>query len=283
MKAFHTVALAATCAAYVFKPENHDSFKNSHVPALIDYSETQYDVPSGSSYWVSSFISANDSKQYLALSHILTTTNPSPVCRSSVLDLKTLEYWVDLTYCSSQNNSAFDRSGPLNADYGAYNFGSTSEDSVTSMYAQSNTNKSFSLDLKWESTSKAVQNGGGGIFAFGPGPTNATEWGIPAAKTSGTIQLNQSTLSIDPENSFSWYDRQISYGAPKNWTWFQVNFPGSQIKASIWAYDLGLPSNALYQFATVRDGDSVKVLAYTLTTDPKKTWTSPQSGLTYAL
>ncbi|VUC28971.1 unnamed protein product [Clonostachys rosea] len=178
---------------------------------------------------------------------------------------------------------AFDRSGPLNADYGTYTFGAASEDSVTSMYAQSSTNKSFSLDLKWESTSKAVQNGGGGIIAFGPGPTNATEWGVPAAKTSGTIQLNQSTLSIDPENSFSWYDRQISYGAPKNWTWFQINFPGSSIKASVWAYDLGPPSNALYQFATVRDGDSVKVLAYTLTTDTKRTWTSPQSGLTYAL
>lgn len=217
------------------------------------------------------------------MSHILTTTNPSPVCRSSVLDLETLEYWVDLTYCSSQNNSASDRSGPLNADYGTYSFGATSDDSVTSMYAQSNTNKSFSLDLKWESTSQAVQNGGGGIFAFGPGPTNATEWGIPAAKTSGTIQLNQSTLSIDPENSFSWYDRQISYGAPKNWTWFQINFPGSHIKASVWAYDLGPPSNVLYQFATIRDGDSVKVLAYTLTADQKKTWTSPQSGLTYAL
>ncbi|KAH7129578.1 hypothetical protein B0J13DRAFT_509975 [Dactylonectria estremocensis] len=276
-------AVAGLCSAYVFKPENDAGFKNSYVPALVDFTETQYDVASGSSYWASSFITGDNERQYLAILHILTTRNPSPVCRSSVLDLKSLDYWVDLTYCSPQNSSASDRSGPLNVDFGDYGFGATSDDSVSSMYAYADTNNSFSLDVKWEASSKAMQNGGGGIIAFGPGPSNATEWGIPASRTSGSITLDGSTIKINPKNSFTWYDRQISYGVPKNWTWFQVNFPGSTIKASIWAYDLGSPSNHVYQFATIRINNSIQVLAFTLKPDETKTWTSPNSGLTYPL
>ncbi|KAK7423662.1 hypothetical protein QQX98_000852 [Neonectria punicea] len=284
MRILNFFASVGVCGAYVFKPESHADFKNSFVPALVNYTDSQYDVASGAaSYWISSYIIGDDKRQYLAISHILTTKNPSQVCRSSILDLRTLEYWVDLTYCSNKNDSAFDRPGPLSGDFGTYAFGSTSDDSVSSMYAYPETNRSFSLDLTWKATSRAMQNGGGGIIAFGPGPSNATEWGIPAGKTSGSITLNGSTIEVDPKHSFTWYDRQISYGVPRNWTWFQVNFPGSSIKASIWKYDLGPPSNQAYQFATVRNGNSVEVLAYTLTPDGTRTWTSPNSGRTYPL
>lgn len=75
----------------------------------------------------------------------------------------------------------------------------------------------------------------------------------------------------------------MSFGAPRNWTWFELNFHGSDVKASVWAYNLGLPDNTIYQFATVRVGESQHVLAYDLVPDMSNTWVSPNSNLVYPL
>ncbi|KAF7546691.1 hypothetical protein G7Z17_g8247 [Cylindrodendrum hubeiense] len=266
MRVLNLLTFVCASSAYIFKPEN-SSYKN-------------YDVTVGSSsYWVTSFITGKDQKQYLAVSHILTTEMPSMVCRASVLDLESLEYWVDLQYCS-RGNGTLDRSGPLNIDYGSYGFGSTSDDKVSSMYAYANTNKSFSLDLEWESSSKVLLNAGSGVIGFGHWPSNATEWGIPAGKTKGSLVLNGKNIEVDPKNSLTWYDRQISYGVPKNWTWFEVHFNGSPIKASIWAIE---EADHRYEFATVRNGESLEVLAYTLEADTSNSWTSTKSNITYPL
>ncbi|KAJ4239528.1 hypothetical protein NW757_012635 [Fusarium falciforme] len=277
-----TAALgAATRKKYSFKPENEVTYQNAHVPALINITKSQYDYEGGSSWWMSSFITSTRGKQYLAIDHILTA--PKNVCRSSVLDLDTLDYWVELVYCSAKSDRTINSGGPINADFGTHGFVSTSDDSVSKMYAYADTNASFAFNISWQATSKLVLNGGAGTIAFGPGPTNATEWGLPAGKTTGSLTLNGTDVDIDPKNSFTWYDRQISYGAPRNWTWFQLHFPGSDIKASIWAFKMGPPDDTTYQFATVRQGDSQLVLAYNLIPDMKNTWTSPNSGLVYPL
>ncbi|TDZ53224.1 Kievitone hydratase [Colletotrichum trifolii] len=240
-------------AGYVFRPEDEADFKNPNLPGLFNYTESQFDVAAGSSYWTSSYITGDDGRQYLAINHLLTTYAPTPVCRSSILDLETRDYWVDLTYCLPKNGSGFDNGLPLQADYGTYAFGSKSADSVASMYTYAHTDKSFSFDLEWTLSSRVMLNGGSGIIPFGAVPVNATEWGVPAGRTEGTITIDNKTIAVDPENSFTWYDRQISHGAPKNWTWFELNFPGSAIKASVWAWNL--PGDETARFATVRDLD----------------------------
>ncbi|KAH7013792.1 hypothetical protein EDB80DRAFT_749404 [Ilyonectria destructans] len=228
---------------------------------------------------MSSFITSTRSKQYLAICHVM--TNVKNVCRSSVLDLQTLKYWVDFTYCSSVGTKARDTSGHLDADFDTYGFVSTTDDNISNMYAYAGTNSSFSFNISWAATAKPVLNGGSGVIAFGVGPTNATEWGIPAAKTSGNLKLDGKSVTIDTENSFTWYDRQMSFGTPRNWTWFELNFPGSDVKASVWAYNL--LDNTIYQFATVRVGESQHVLAYDLVPDMSNTWVSPNSNLVYPL
>ncbi|KAF7557096.1 hypothetical protein G7Z17_g928 [Cylindrodendrum hubeiense] len=272
---------ASTSQKYVFKPEKEVNFQNTHVPSLINLTDSQYAVPTGSSWWMSSFITSTLGKQYLAISHVMTTSKN--ICRSSVLDLQTLKYWVHLVYCPSVGTKAYDKSGPLDADFDTYGFGSTTEDSISNMYTYANTNASFSFNISWAATSKPVLNGGSGVIAFGPGPANATEWAIPAGKTTGNLKLDGKEVTIDTKNSFTWYDRQMSFGGPRNWTWFEVNFPGSEVKASIWAYDLGLPDNTTYQFATIRLGDSQLVLAYELVPDMSNTWVSPNTHLVYPL
>ncbi|ETS79025.1 hypothetical protein PFICI_08878 [Pestalotiopsis fici W106-1] len=263
--------------------QRDDSYVNPNIPALINQTISQYDVSTGSSYWASSFVTSDEGQKFLAISHILTTEAPDPVCRSSVLDLQTNEYWVDLTYCHAANENAFDTSIPLDLDYGTYGFRSTSADSISEMSTFAETNASFAFNISWKATSQTLLNGGSGIIAFGAGPANATEWGLPACQSSGTLTLNGTTHVIDADNSFTWFDRQVSFGAPKNWTWFELNFPGSAIKASVWAYDLGVTGQSPYQFATVRVGHSMQVLAYTWTPNMKNTWVSPKSGLVYPL
>ncbi|KAH7127278.1 hypothetical protein EDB81DRAFT_846199 [Dactylonectria macrodidyma] len=267
MKSFYFLALASSSAAYVFKPENAQSYKSV----------------TGSSYWASSFISGADGDQYLAISHILTTNLPDPVCRSSVLDLRTNKYWVDLTYCKPQENDGFDKLKPFALDYGTYGFASSSDDSVSSLRTWAEANNSHAIDIRWNATSKILMNGGGGVIAeFGPG-YNATQWSVPASRTEGTIIVDGKTIAVDPENSFTWYDRQISHGVPRNWTWFNVMFPGSDVKASVWAYDFLQDEEKNYRFATVREKNSIQVLSYTLDADWTNTWTSPSSGIVYPL
>ncbi|KAF5499778.1 hypothetical protein K4K60_005379 [Colletotrichum sp. SAR11_57] len=279
MKIAAIVPFVSLANGYIFQPEDQANFRNPNIPALLNYTESQYDITTGSSYWASSFITGDDGRQYMTLSHLLTTI-PS-VCRSSILDLQTHDYWVDLTYCNNTDGSGFDNGLPLNADYGTYGFGSTSDDSVSTMYTYAHPEKSFSIDLEWNLTSRVMLNGGGGIIPFGNVPINATEWGIPNGRTAGTITLDNKTISVDTSNSFTWYDRQLSHGAPKNWTWFELHFPGSDIKASIWAWDL--VDDESTRFATIRVGNGYHVLAYELSPDYSNTWTSPNSNLVYPL
>ncbi|KAL3417328.1 kievitone hydratase [Phlyctema vagabunda] len=275
-----SAAGAKPTAKYIFEADNHESYRNSRIPALVDLSKSQYDADSGTSYWLSSFITGTNNKQYLALSHVLTKGPVDDVCRSSVLDLATLEYWVHLEYCLPQSR-AYDTSQPLSVDFGSYTFGSTSNDSISNMYATVKTNASFSFDLQWETKTKVLLNGGAGVISFGPGPTNATELGFPGCKSTGSLTLNGTDIAIDPARSFTWYDRQLSYGAGKNWTWFEVNFPGTDIKASIWSYLL--PDDTVWSYATVRRGESILVLAYDLVPDMSNVWVSPKSNFVYPL
>lgn len=143
--------------------------------------------------------------------------------------------------------------------------------------------ESYSYNFSWEATSKVLLNGGGGAFTFGPGYANSTEWALPACKTAGTLTLDNTVLIVDPANSFTWYDHQKGAGAPRNWTWFELHFSSSSIKASIWAYDLGDPSTR-YRFGTFRVGkDSQYLLAFDLTPNMSDIWTSPNSNITYPL
>ncbi|KAF7549709.1 hypothetical protein G7Z17_g6200 [Cylindrodendrum hubeiense] len=284
------IALAKVCTGtllprsqsrYVFKPEAQSTFRNSHVPELVDFADSQYDIDLGSSYWLSSYITSTNGKQYLAISHVLTQKEQDTKCRSSILDLKTLDYWVDLTYCTPQAKATTvaEKASPLNLDFGTYGYKATSEDGVSKMAAFVETTD-YSINLSWEATSKVMLNGGGGIIGFGDRPANATHWGIPSAKTEGSLTIGDEVVEIEPKSTFTWYDRQISWGVPKNWTWFQVNFPGTAIKASIWAFETETQSK---QFATIRVDESIHILAYTLTPDMTKTWTSPNTNVTYPL
>ncbi|KAM6504576.1 hypothetical protein FSOLCH5_015318 [Fusarium solani] len=145
------------------------------------------------------------------------------------------------------------------------------------------TTEHYSYELAFTAKSKVLLNGGNGVITFGPNFGNSTEWAVPALRTTGSVSLGGRTYNIDPARSLTWYDRQAGFTAPSNWTWFQLHFPGSNIKASIWAFDLEAPASpSTNRFATVRVGEeSQYVLAYDLKADWKNTWTSKKTNVTY--
>lgn len=128
-------------------------------------------------------------------------------------------------------------SNPIDTHLGSYGFRATSEDKISSLYAF-NIVKDYSYDLTFEAKSKVLLNGGNGVITIGQGCTNSTEWAIPALKTNGTFSVGKEKFQVDAAKSFTWYDTQAGNDAPRSWTWFQLHFPGTAIKASI----LGLRS-----------------------------------------
>lgn len=242
----------------------------TRIPSLYNLSSDQ----TTGSYWTSSFLTTTTGSQYLALSHLL-----GNVCKSSLLELESLNYWNDFQYSTPENNSLATHGFQVSA--GTCSIGSTTADMISSMYASFST-RDYAFNLTWESTSKALMNGGNAAFTFGPGFANSTEWSIPAGTVSGAFTVANTTHIIDSERSMTWYDHQKGAGAPQNWTWFQLHFPDSSIKASIWAYDFGSPDSSKYRFATVRVGEeSQYIIPFDMKAGACGSWTSPKSNITY--
>ncbi|KAF9769936.1 hypothetical protein IL306_012575 [Fusarium sp. DS 682] len=137
------------------------------------------------------------------------------------------------------------------------------------------------FDITYNATSSAILNGGLGVFKFGNGPSY--EWGLPNCRTEGSVTLGGHEITIDPRNSFTWYDRQWNDGLPENgnWTWFQLHVPNSDTKFSIWAVEDGVAGLANY-FATVRlENGTQNFIPVTFVPDYSRQWHSPATGFYY--
>jgi hypothetical protein len=145
------------------------------------------------------------------------------------------------------------------------------------------TTPDYSYDIAFTATSKPLLNVGGNPWNFGTG--NTVEAGLPNCRTTGSLTLNGKTLAIDPDTSFTWYDRQYGTGGPtKNWTWFELHFADSDMKVSAWAIDSDVPqADTRWRFASVRVGDSQLLMNTTLTSFYNKNFTSTNSNVTYPL
>lgn len=112
-------------------------------------------------------------------------------------------------------------------------------------------NDAFSFDVSFKPTSPILYNAGVGGFPWGTGMTY--QFSIPAALTTGTVQIggSEEVLTIDESKSFTWLDRQWGPGSPLtgNFTWFQLHFGAT--KFSIWATDSEIPFQRS-RFATIR-------------------------------
>ena len=245
----------------------------TRIPSLVNLSEDQNE----GSYWSGAFLTATIGQQFIIIHHQYDTW-----CKSSVLDLSTLEYYKHSVHCTINNDTKLVTADSVTIEFPDFSFNTTAADKISELELFARTPEySFTLDVE-SRTSKIVLNGGNGEIAWGPNYSTCTHWSIPAARTSGTLQLGDAAShTLDPSKSFTWYDHQIIQRPPANFTWFGVHFPDPQIRVSIWAYDWP-ESSDVWRYATVRIGEEqTLVLPFTLLTDWNDVWTSPKSNRTF--
>ncbi|EKG22576.1 hypothetical protein MPH_00044 [Macrophomina phaseolina MS6] len=79
----------------------------------------------------------------------------------------------------------------------------------------------------------------------------------------------------------TWYDRQYGIGGiDSDFTWFGIQFPGSDIRTSVWLSNNEVPEQRL-RFATVRTAHGLEMVRFNITASRADVWTSPNSNNTY--
>ncbi|CAM1501220.1 Fc.00g103820.m01.CDS01 [Cosmosporella sp. VM-42] len=163
--------LASTSLAYYFKPDRHPSFKNTHIPIGYDLTEQQLDQTSVSSYFFISFLTTTNEDKFFLLSHVLRADAEVTQCKSSILNLKSLQRWDEVSLYNSSNAVS---EGRLDMRHGEYGVIGKSLDSISSVQFFG-ASPEYSFDLTLEATYRVLLNGGTGAFTFGPEYSNTTE------------------------------------------------------------------------------------------------------------
>lgn len=291
----------STTLSYTFHPDNSSLFPptTSHLPLTFDPQTSQTLLYRNASSWYSiSFITTTTSEQFVLLSHTIPYfLNNTGFHRSSILDLGRLgeegAYWSDETLVTTPA-SIVGSNGGLSISYpDGYTFEALSNDSLHLIRTtQSNPSLPLAFNLTWSlDTTPILLNGGLGSLALGASsgafPSVTTEWSVPACLTSGSFAYNGTSYSVNPEETFTWYDRQWDGIPPQNWTWFglHVGAEGSNetdTVLSCWAIQQADPAVPARDFCTVRlSGGGMLVQPYTLTALASSEWTSPSSNYTY--
>ncbi|PWY82134.1 hypothetical protein BO70DRAFT_352750 [Aspergillus heteromorphus CBS 117.55] len=326
--------------AFMFTPDTSEEVIDPRLPTLYDipWSQTLSTPSIGtSSYWTSSHITATNGHQYLLLSHIVITLSPSPSSSpnpafycASILDLTntstpnyhsyvshttiTSTQLTNLNLTTTAPDPGSDYDSNSDSDSGSsYGFVSLTPDKLTTMQTWTS-HPNVTFNVTFEATTPALINGGTGSFTYGDGPTH--EWALPGCRTTGSLVLDgggggdsggvgRETVTIIPERSVTWYDRQWGRGMPGsgNWTWFGLHFhfggegegegegdasataPATATKASIWVVDNAEPWRR-DRFATVRvggRGGRTEVLAVECVANMERVWRSKRTGVVYPL
>ncbi|CAI9625290.1 hypothetical protein GT037_007581 [Alternaria burnsii] len=168
--------------------------------------------------------------------------------------------------------------GQLSIKGEGFELSSNSDDDVASMISGGSTDH-YKYNLTVKASSRVILNAGTGFFNWRKG--NTTQWSFPSGQTSGTLSIGESLYQVNEERSMTWYDRQHGGSGPDGgFTWFGVQFPGSNVKASIWHSDNEDPEQRL-RFATVRKNYGLSIVRFNATADPNEVCTSPTSKTTY--
>ncbi|PVH79634.1 hypothetical protein DL98DRAFT_631114 [Cadophora sp. DSE1049] len=272
----------ALAAKYDFSPENSTSALDKYQPYLYVPGESQFATGVTTSYWTCSFVTASDDHQYMVLGHTMYVGQVA-LARSSILDITDPSYYEMYLYTVPGVNVT-SNIGHLDASVGGCGIRGVSDDNLSIMDSYSK-HDLINYNFTYEATSAVLFNGALGLFNFGG--KECGEWAIPAAKTSGTLSVRGKELTIDPEASFTWYDRQWGDGGLDggNYTWFQIHLPDSSIRASIWAIDDSLNSTnptPTTRLATFRFPDgSHSILSFDFAPSSEGQYTSPSTGRTY--
>ncbi|KAH8153098.1 uncharacterized protein LAJ45_02685 [Morchella importuna] len=221
-------------------------------PALYDLRQplaSSTDTGTGS-WWAATYLKSSNNTNYLLISHLMTAPG---LIRASLLDLDTLSLYKQF-YIPIVNVPAISVGGLLNVSIPTqYGFKAIGSDGLPAFHTWAK-DPQFSYNITFQPTSPIIYNAGAGGFLLGLAPTY--QYSVPSAFTTGTLQIGDGEeLTIDEDNSFTWFDRQWGAGLPLtgNFTWFHAHLGGG-VKLSIWAADSEIPYQRT-RFATIRRAD----------------------------
>ncbi|PYH89172.1 hypothetical protein BO71DRAFT_113714 [Aspergillus ellipticus CBS 707.79] len=289
----HQNGCSRPTSPYSFRPIDNVSDVAETVegfPLVYDFNTSNSRAANATnSWWVSAFLHGSDDHEYLVLSHITDVTVVS-YYRGSIFDItdKTYVQFGNLstapTLYSNSHNGAFN----VSIDNSFY-FGATLPGNATKQLRTSSAVQGVQYDLTFDLSTPVLLNTGlGGYFEFGSYQT--VEWSMPAGRTTGTLVRNGTTVTIDSDESFTWYDRQWnvqtgSSGSMPNWTWFELHLNQASQKredrVSLWVYDD--EKTGRRQWATVQPEGGLNVVSAVRSFESYgNTWTSSNTNNTYA-
>ncbi|KAF7187999.1 Kievitone hydratase [Pseudocercospora fuligena] len=276
-------------APFTFRPDAAGNGILANYP-LINYNvtalQTDYTVWPATSWWTNAFVTTTCGNQFLILCQIFYSTNTSGVATSSVLSLDkngtTAHYSRGVVVDRPETVLSPDGRLSINYPNVPVTFEGLSSDSLEIMRNAAKALE-YDFDFTWQTTSPIILNWGGTEFYFGDPDMRTVEWSFPSNKIlNGTISfLGSDTMQIDPSNSLVWYDRQVNNGFPQyGWTWFALQFPGSDIKVTIWEIHASQDEKSYRRFATARTRNGT-ILMPVEDIIIRETWKSEKSGFVY--
>ncbi|RSL37925.1 hypothetical protein CEP53_015356 [Fusarium sp. AF-6] len=277
---------AKVAAAIRFVPEIDGAVVNGldtlPTPFNLTNSQQRSSEFGAGSFWSSSFLSASNNHQYLVISHVMADvpfwTPGRAMYRGSVLDITNtskysqFEFFVD-------DYDVFGENGDFNATFSDYGFISAGPGALRTWSNISGAE----FDLNIELSSPIILNGGIGVFQVS---STLHQWSLPAGKTTGSLSIDGSKVSINSKSSLTWYDRQWN-GGPPDWTWFELHLDTGKPKAdlvpvSVWIWED--PASGFKGIASIREEPGVqKVVPVKSLETTGRSWTSEATGAEYAL
>ncbi|KAF4772803.1 hypothetical protein HER10_EVM0006832 [Colletotrichum scovillei] len=274
--------LGTRVLGHYFRPETGGLFLNlaDTLPTFdILGSQTEGDAPTGGSFWASVFAHASDGHDYLVISHsVMGLPNETTMYRGSIIDITDSSRHAQFTVVSPVP-SVWADNGDYNASYPDFEFASLNQSFMRTLSRYDGAE----FDITFELSAPALLYGGLGIFQVGNYSTY--DWVMPSGRTNGWVSLGGVNVTIDPEKSLTWYDRQWGK-APQWWTWFQLHVPNEEPGCPDTLYSILVwdsTPDGTGAFATVKLGASTQTISVQSIIPGHRNWTSPYTGYAYAM
>ncbi|GAB1213101.1 hypothetical protein ATERTT37_002250 [Aspergillus terreus] len=245
--------------------------------------------PTSDSFWTSTFATDTNGHTYFVITHMIGSR--TVITRSAFLDLETHVY-SQIQNISHNVTTYNPTTGFLDAHpTGFYIAALNDGEKLSGLHVESNVpgvHINFTLDIN----TPALINAGSGAFTLVNVYTY--EWALPAAKTSGTMTINGTTVTLDPAKSISWFDRQwgpslqpvntATTPTSGSWHWIQLHIKGSPLDVPLSGWVVNYKDRPPVQFATIREAPGIqRYLPVASLVPGGRTWTSPYTNITYDL
>ncbi|KAJ5208689.1 hypothetical protein N7449_003068 [Penicillium cf. viridicatum] len=245
------------------------------------------------SFWMSSFVRTTDNGSYLVMAHTSFQGGVGYTQRGGILSLDEplgsypRFYQTSFVAAVAKNNHT--NIEPLNLTLSSGAFGLESVGPATD---PSSPLRFFSrvpeakFDVVFDMSAPVILNAGLGSWLWAGAIQN--QWSMPAGRTRGSFVVNDSVLTIDPDQSFTWYDRQWGATQVPTFTWFGLHLAPpdestGKIYFSIWNWVDPVDGNKSFATVQSQSGISSVVPVVEFSASEENVFHSQATNSTYPL